>query len=86
MYTVRVRPSAEKEIRALPQDVRVRVVRTILALENEPRPAGCVKLESRDAWRVRVGAYRVVYTIEDRVLIVEVVRVAHRREAYRRGG
>ena len=81
MYTVRVRPSAEKEIRALPQDVRVRVVRTILALENEPRPAGCVKLESRDAWRVRVGAYRVVYTIEDRVLIVEVVRVAHRREA-----
>jgi mRNA interferase RelE/StbE len=83
-YRVDIRPSAEREIRSLPGDVRARVVKAILALEDVPRPSGCLKMEGLDAWRLRVGAYRIVYTIEDRVLTIEVVRVAHRREDYRR--
>jgi len=82
-YETLIRRSAEKEIRALPHDARSRVVAGIRALSDEPRPAGCEKLSGREACRIRVGSYRVVCAIEDRVLTVEVVRVAHRREAYR---
>jgi mRNA interferase RelE/StbE len=82
-YELRIRRSAEKEIRDLPRDVRLRVVSRIRDLAVEPRPQGCEKLAGFDAYRIRVGTYRVVYTIADRVLTVEVVRVAHRREAYR---
>jgi mRNA interferase RelE/StbE len=82
-YELRIRRSAEKEIRALPRDVRRRVIDRIRRLPADTRPAGCEKLAGVDAFRIRVGAYRIVYTISDRVLVVEVVRVAHRREVYR---
>jgi len=82
-YEILIRRSAEKEIRDLPRDVRGRVVGRIRALASIPRPAGCEKLTGRDAYRVRVGLYRIIYTIEDRRLVIEVVRVAHRREVYR---
>lgn len=80
---LRIRRSAEKEIRDLPAAVRRRVIDRIAGLAADPRPHGCEKLAGWDAYRIRVGAYRVVYTVSDRVLVVEVVRVAHRREAYR---
>jgi mRNA interferase RelE/StbE len=83
-YEILIRRSAEKEIRDLPISARARVVDRIRALVDEPRPPGCEKLSGREAYRVRVGEYRVIYTIEDRVLVVEVVRVAHRKDAYRR--
>jgi len=82
-YEILIRRSAEKEIRDLPREVRVRVVQRIRALASSPRPPGCEKLAGRDAYRIRVGLYRVVYTIEDRRLVIEVVRVAHRKEVYR---
>jgi mRNA interferase RelE/StbE len=56
----------------------------LLALENDPRPFGSVKLVGEeDAYRIRIGDYRAVYLIDDRQQIVAVVRVAHRREVYR---
>ena len=82
-YEIRIRRSAEKEIRDLPRDVRLRVVNRIRDLAADPRPKGCEKLAGVDGYRIRVSAYRIVYTIEDRVLLVEIVRVAHRREVYR---
>lgn len=82
-YELRIRRSAEKEIRKLPGEVRQRVVDGIRALADEPRPHRCEKLTAQDAWRIRVGTYRVVYTIDDQAVVIEVVRVAHRREAYR---
>jgi mRNA interferase RelE/StbE len=83
-YEILIRRSAEKEIRDLPIGARARVVDRIRALADEPRPTGCEKLSGRDAYRIRVGEYRVIYTVEDRILVVEVVRVAHRKEAYRK--
>lgn len=83
-YEIRIKRSAEKEIRALPPVQRKRVVRAIRSLARDPRPTGCEKLARSVAWRIRVGVYRVVYSIEDRMLMVEVVSVAHRREVYRR--
>jgi mRNA interferase RelE/StbE len=83
-YTVEIDDKAAREIRALPRDLQRRVVSKIDSLADNPRPAGCVKLSGlHDLWRVRVGDWRVVYRVQDRVMIVEVLRVAHRREVYR---
>jgi mRNA interferase RelE/StbE len=55
-------------------------------LASNPRPPGCKKLKGGDKeWRIRVGDYRVVYTIDDARLLVEVTRISHRREVYNRG-
>lgn len=82
-YSLLIRRSAEKEIERLPLRVRRRVVARISALATDPRPPGCVKLSGHDKYRIRQGAYRIVYTIDDAVVTVVVVRVAHRRDAYR---
>jgi len=82
-YEVLIRRSAEKEIRDLPREIRSRIVDRIRVLASCPRPEGCEKLAGRDAYRIRVGRHRVIYTIEDRRLVIEVVRVAHRKEVYR---
>ena len=82
-YRLIIRRSAEKEIRSLPSETRHRVVAKIRSLADQPRPQGCEKLSGRAAYRVRVGAYPIVYTIEDDRLVVTAVRVAHRRDVYR---
>jgi mRNA interferase RelE/StbE len=54
------------------------------ALAESPRPPGCVRLQGPDGfYRVRIGDYRIVYLIEDRVLLVCVIRIAHRKDVYR---
>ncbi|MCE3010953.1 MAG: type II toxin-antitoxin system RelE/ParE family toxin [Proteobacteria bacterium] len=82
-YSVFILPTAQKEILALPKPARERVMKVIVSLEQNPRPSSCKKLVGTDAWRVRVGEYRIVYSIEDKVLQIEVVRVAHRKDVYR---
>ncbi len=82
-YELVIRRSAEKEIRAVPRQDRTRIVDRIHSLAANPRPHDCKKLSSEESYRVRVGAYRVVYTIDDVVTVVEVVPVAHRKEVYR---
>ena len=74
---------AEKEIIGLALAVRRRVVDRIATLAADPRPHGCVKLSGQDKHRVCQGAYRVVYTIDDAIVTVVIVRVAHRRDVYR---
>ena len=83
-YTILFRASVKREMRRLDAGVAKRVDEAILALAENPRPAGCVKLSGpSELWRIRVGDYRVVYEIHDRQLIVLIVGVAHRREIYR---
>jgi mRNA interferase RelE/StbE len=84
-YQIRIKPQAEKALAGLDHAVRRRIARAIGRLSECPRPAGCAKLTgAKDAYRIRVGDYRVVYQIEDRVLVVYVIRIAHRRDVYRR--
>jgi mRNA interferase RelE/StbE len=84
MYSIRIKRSAEKQMRSLPLNVADKVGLAINGLAETPRPHGSKKLRGLDdTYRIRVADYRVVYTIEDEVLIVEVVKVAHRREVYR---
>ncbi|NRA34981.1 MAG: type II toxin-antitoxin system RelE/ParE family toxin [Polyangiaceae bacterium] len=83
-YRVDVAPAATRAIDALDGSIRPRVIRKIMGLKEEPRPAGCKKLAGSDnLWRIRMGSYRIVYTIEDAEVLVLVTRVAHRREVYR---
>lgn len=82
-YSVVVKSSAQKELDALDDAVFRRIDRRILALAENPRPAGCKKLKGyKDQWRIRIGDLRVVYFIDDSGKRVDIARVAHRREAY----
>ena len=84
IYRIEVKPQAEKALAKIPNPHKRRIVKAIDGLAREPRPAGSVKLSGADdAYRVRVGDYRIVYEIVDMVLIVYIVRVAHRKDAYR---
>ncbi len=83
-YRIEVKQSAAKEIRAIGRKKdRQRIVDRISALADDPRPPGCTKLSGQDAYRVRQGDYRIVYTVADGVLVVEVISVGNRREVYR---
>lgn len=82
-----IAPRAAREIRKLPRHIQARVIDAATALQDDPRPHGAKLLAgARDLWRVRSGNYRVLYRIQDDALIVLVVRVADRREVYRRLG
>jgi len=83
-YKVSIKRSAVKEIEAIPQKKeRQRIIRRIGQLASDPRPPGSRKLSGHDKYRIRQGAYRIVYSIEDSELIVMVVKVGHRKDVYR---
>ena len=83
-YKVSIKRSAVKEIEAIPQKKeRQRIIRRIGQLASDPRPSGSKKLSGHDKYRIRQGAYRIVYSIEDKELIVVVVKVGHRKNVYR---
>ncbi len=82
MYQVVVLRQARKVIRSLLDKDADRIQAAIGVLATNPRPPGCMKLTNSDDWRIRAGDYRILYTIEDKRLIVTVVRVQHRRDVY----
>lgn len=84
MYEILLERRAERDLKQLPADVFQRVVAAMLQLANDPRPSGCKKLTgSVNDWRIRVGDYRVLYEIGDHTQVIRVMRVRHRRDAYR---
>jgi mRNA interferase RelE/StbE len=82
-YTVIFRSSAVKELRKLPEAARKQVVIAVDLLANEPRPRGVKKMAGMEAWRIRVGDYRIVYSIADQQLVIEIIKIGNRREVYR---
>ena len=82
-YSVVIKRSAERELRAVPKRDLGRVVTRIRRLADDPRPPGSEKLSGEDRYRIRQGDYRVVYAVDDEQRIVEVVRIGHRRDVYR---
>jgi len=82
-YKVLIKPSAVKDLEALPKKDRQRIVLRIQSLGAEPRPHSCEKLSGADKYRVRQGDYRVVYSIDDQAQTLLIVKVGHRREVYR---
>jgi mRNA interferase RelE/StbE len=82
-YELVFKRSVAKDLRELPKaDVR-RILQRIRSLADDPRPSGCEKLSGQERYRIRQGVYRIVYEIDDHVLIVLVVKVGHRRDVYR---
>ena len=83
-YRLLIKPSAVKEIEAIPskQDRR-RLVERIARLAENPRPFGSEKLSGQEKYRLRQGRYRILYLIEDQNLLVFVVKVGHRKDVYR---
>lgn len=82
-YALVIERAALKSLTKISPPHRDRVIRAIEELANDPRPPGVKKLRQREAWRLRVGAYRVIYEIHENEVMVLVIRVRHRREAYR---
>jgi mRNA interferase RelE/StbE len=83
-YRVEIKPKAEKALGKMPKPDRVHIIRALEELEPDPRPKDAVKMVGSDStYRVRVGDYRIVYEIVDRILFVYVVRIAHRKDVYR---
>ncbi len=84
-YKVSFKPSADRELRKLPAEVQRRIVGKVAALASNPRPAGVVKLAGDDnLWRIRIGDYRVICEVHGDCLVVLVLRVANRKDVYRR--
>jgi mRNA interferase RelE/StbE len=84
-YRILIKSSAAREIEAVGQKKdRQRIVRQIRSLAANPRPVGCEKLSGQsDRYRVREGDYRIVYSVDDRSLVVNVVKIGHRKDVYR---
>jgi mRNA interferase RelE/StbE len=83
-YTIQFKPVALREFEKLPRDAQKRLAAKIDSLRKDPFPAGCKKMTGiPDAWRVRVGDYRVVYQVHQKMQLVVVLTVGHRKDVYR---
>jgi mRNA interferase RelE/StbE len=84
VYEVLLEQSAERDLKRLPSADFQRLISHIKALAENPRPSNCRKITgSKNDWRIRVGTYRAIYEIDEKAKAVKILRIRHRREAYR---
>lgn len=83
-YEIELRPAAVRALKRVDHQDRGRIQGAIALLAVDPRPPGAKALRGRDGLRIRVGSYRIIYTIQDSRLLVVVVTLGHRRDAYER--
>ena len=84
-YQIKILPTAQKELASLPKAIRVRIGKKVDSLQTNPNPQGAklLKGKGREAYRVRVGDYRILYQIQREILTILVIKIGHRREVYR---
>jgi mRNA interferase RelE/StbE len=82
-YQIILRPAALRQLKKINKKERLKLFAAIELLAQDPRPPASRQLKGRDGWRVRVGNYRIIYTIDDGVLIITIIAVGHRRDVYR---
>ncbi|MYG80807.1 MAG: type II toxin-antitoxin system RelE/ParE family toxin [Gemmatimonadetes bacterium] len=86
-HEIEISRTAEKQLRKFPRDVQERIVRRMLLLAEDPFPQGAKKLTGYDdVYRVRVGRYRILYSLSRRRLVIIILKVGQRKDIYRRGG
>ncbi|MGH7966644.1 MAG: type II toxin-antitoxin system RelE family toxin [Candidatus Binatia bacterium] len=84
-YTVELSNRAKRDLASLSAELQTRIIKALRTLETNPRPSGIEKLKGENnAYRLRVGDYRILYEVYDKVLLVLVVKIGHRREVYRK--
>ncbi len=82
-YKLNISRKAQKFLTTVSATDYQRIKENIANLAQNPRPPNCLKLKGREAWRIRVGDYRVIYEIADEIVTITVVEIGHRREIYR---
>jgi len=82
MYQLIIDHYAQKQLGKIPPPHFNRIVKAINDLASIPRPAGCKKLTARSGFRIRIGDYRVIYNIEDKVLKIFIIEIGHRKDIY----
>ena len=82
-WQIEISRDARKELAGLQPQMQVRIAKAVLALENNPFPAGCKKLRNRDGFRIRVGDYRVLFFADTKAKQIVISAIGHRREVYR---
>jgi mRNA interferase RelE/StbE len=82
-YELLFKKSVAKDLREIPKADVKRLLQRIRSLTDDPRPKGSEKLSGQERYRLRQGVYRIVYEIDDKVLIVLMVKIGHRRDVYR---
>jgi mRNA interferase RelE/StbE len=82
-YRIGIKKSAIKELESIPTRDLGRIMERTESLAYDPRPEGSKKLSGEEKYRIRQGSYRILYAIEDDLLIVYVVKVAHRKDVYK---
>jgi mRNA interferase RelE/StbE len=82
-YSLSFKKSVAKDLRDIPNKYVKRILKCIESLRENPRADGCIKLSGQERYRIRQGVYRIIYEIQDSELIILVVKVAHRSEAYK---
>ena len=84
MYRIVFSKSAEKELLNLPEREIPKIINRIETLSDEPYPKGAKKLAGKiNLWRIRSGNYRIVYSITKKILTIDIIRIRHRKDAYR---
>jgi len=83
-YKIEISATAERQLKKIPREDQVRILRYISLLADDPRPGGCRKMSGYDdIYRIRAGKYRVVYEIDGKRIVVIILKIGHRREIYR---
>jgi mRNA interferase RelE/StbE len=82
-YKIEIKRSAAKELKSLPKKDILNIINKIESLAENPRPIGSVKLTGKEQYRLRQGNYRILYSIEDDVLIIYIVKIGHRKDIYK---
>ena len=82
-YKITIKKSAAKELEDIPKKDLRKIVKRIQTLAQNPRPQESQKLSGQGRFRIRQGDYRIVYSVNDKDLIVDIVKIGHRREIYR---
>ena len=82
-YKIEIKKSAVKELNSIPKKDLKKIVQKIRSLSDNPRPNGCVKISGQERYRIRQGDYRILYSIENEILVVYVIKIGHRKEVYR---
>lgn len=81
-YKIEIKKSAYKELKSIPKKDIIRILSKIESLADNPRPKDCAKLSTLERYRIRQGNYRILYSIENEILTIYVVKIGHRKDVY----
>ncbi|MGB0993819.1 MAG: type II toxin-antitoxin system RelE family toxin [Akkermansiaceae bacterium] len=83
LYKVHFKRSAAKSLKKIRAEDREKIAAAIVGLRTTPRPPGSIKITNQNAYRIRQGDYRIIYTIDNNILTIEIIKIGHRRDIYK---